>query len=155
MGMSLAFYKAKYGGWMNKLIDLFTGRRGYSHVEIVFSDDLSFSSSPSDGGCRFKKIDYATEAKEWDLIPVPMGLQDEDIIRMFCQKQEGMQYDWSGALGVPFHYFRQQRDRWFCTEVIISAFQQVGVMVPLKPKKFSPNKFSVLANRPGIWARYF
>lgn len=62
--MKLAFYKSVNGDTLDSLIDLWSGRYGYSHVELVFDristdkskGNLCFSSSPREGKCRFKNI---------------------------------------------------------------------------------------------------
>lgn len=153
MGLQLAFYKARKGGLLDWVIDTFTGGKGYSHVQFLFSDGKSFVCSPRIGGCRFETTEY--KADEWDMITVPLTDQEEETVREFCEQQDGKKYDWFGALGIPMpDFFHQNKKKWFCTEVVITSFQQVRMMVPLKPWKYSPNKFSVLAKRPGIWARY-
>ncbi len=152
MALSLVFRKAKYGRWLDKVIDLFTGRLGYSHVELVFSDGKAFSASPQDMGTRFAVIDF--KKGEWDWVSAPVSEEEEAIIRAFCERQDGKGYDWLGAIGVVLPV-SEEKSRWFCTEVIMRAFQEVAIMSPLKPHKFSPNSFSVIAKRPGIWARYW
>ena len=53
--MKLAFYKAKHGTKIDKIVAAAIGSE-YSHVELVFSDGICFSASPRDKGVRFKTI---------------------------------------------------------------------------------------------------
>ena len=62
--MKLAFYKGREDLY-DRLISWWT-RGPYSHVELVISDNYCMSSSPKDGGIRFKHIDLRPD--HWDLV---------------------------------------------------------------------------------------
>ena len=53
--MQIAFYKAKFGNFTDKIVSAFTFSP-YSHCEMVFSDGICASASLRDGGVRFKYI---------------------------------------------------------------------------------------------------
>lgn len=88
--MKLAFYKYEYGDWKDWLIAKLT-RSKYSHIELVFEDELSLSSSPRDNGVRYKLIKYKPE--RWEFINLGMDTKEyyyrADDLTKFEHK-----YDW-------------------------------------------------------------
>ena len=83
--MKLAFYKYKYGNWKDYLIAKATSSK-YSHVELILNNNISVSSSPRDGGVRFKKIVYVPE--RWDFID--LGIKEVNIDNSLLKYG----YDW-------------------------------------------------------------
>lgn len=139
--MKLAFYKAAAGGLLDKLIDAFSGRDGYSHVELVFSNGAFFSSSSRDGGTRFKFID--PDPASWDFVDLPMDDLDEFRVRCFCTGQLGKRYDWLGVFGFVFPTDPEQ-GHWFCSEVCLAAIQRAGYLCGAKAWKVSPNTLKLM-----------
>ena len=115
----LAFYRGTRPGipgaynWLVRT----RGRGEYSHVEMVFSDDLSASSSFADGGVRFKKIDYS--ADHWDFIDLPKEL--EHRARRYFAQRVGMKYDLMGNVHLTIGFLPQSSNRLFCSEAIMEA----------------------------------
>jgi hypothetical protein len=117
--MKLAFYKssAPNAGLFDKLISFWT-QSPYSHVEIIFSTGLSYSSSPRDGGCRYKAIKYDSLA--WDYVSLPYITTEREIeIKKFCNLQNGKKYDWTGILlSQIFPLGIEEPKKWFCSELV-------------------------------------
>lgn len=117
--MKLAFYIAKYGDKLDKTISFFT-RGEFSHVELVFSDGVSFSSSYRDNGVRFKTIDFG---ERWNIIDINKFLhQKEETIRSWCEGQVGCKYDILGAIFQKTFY----QDRWYCSEICSTVLFYYG-----------------------------
>jgi len=148
--MFLAFYNANArssegnGHLLDRLIGLWT-RGPFSHVEIAFSDGspagyrTCFSSSPRDGGCRFKSIDL-TDGK-WELVPLSACMTDELKVGDWCKAQAGKGYDWPGIFGfVCWPFVRQDPRRWYCSEVCVAALQQIGMFPGVSAWRVSPNR---------------
>jgi len=118
--MQVIFYKSKYGDWWDKLVTLVTGD-AQSHCELAFTgvEDPTkttyFSSSPRDGGVRFKQMEIDPE--HWDTIELSIDKEQEHKIREWCVSQTGMKYNWLGALGLPF----RSKHRWYCSEICATA----------------------------------
>lgn len=129
--VTLAFYKAEFGRWYEKLIAWYT-IGPFSHCELVFGDDW-FSSSPRDGGVRYKKI-FAVPGR-WVFLEIDAN---SDLIRNWCDTQVGKKYDWRGFFNfiLPIGY---SRSKWFCSEICVAGLQQAGVLLGEKPHRFSPN----------------
>lgn len=105
-------YKVK-GNWVDKIIRLFTGKP-YSHCELAVANGnkyLCYSSSPRDGGVRYKTM-HLNEDK-WDLIPIT-GLSVTQIAQ-FYDKTKGKKYDFIGAVGCVLP-LRQKPSRYYCSE---------------------------------------
>lgn len=92
--MKVAFYKYEYGDWKDWLIVKLT-RSKYSHIELIFDDGSSLSSSPRDGGVRFKEIEYKPE--RWDFLNIDSEIdreRDEYLDRAFDLINHRHRYDW-------------------------------------------------------------
>lgn len=135
--MKLAFYRGKYGNYLDKLICIFTGSP-YSHCELIFSDGQSFSSSPRDNGVRFKPIFY--EPQKWVMIELPVEPADEAKVRAWCQARVGKKYDYSGVLGFVLPFFKQDDDDYYCSEICLMALKLAFAELAKKRNKVSPGK---------------
>jgi hypothetical protein len=120
--MRIAFYKATNGNYLDKIIAWWTRPSffkvftpaNYSHVEMVFSNGECFSSSPRDGGARWKNIDV--ESGNWDFINTPNI--NEDTVRALCNREEGKKYDWLCIFfGFVFPFDIQDPHKWICSEI--------------------------------------
>lgn len=120
--MQIAFYKARHGTLLDRLIDACTGRVGYSHVELVFSDGTWFSSSARDGGVRFKRID--PDPAHWTIFPARITGAHEHAVRCWATTQLGRKYDYPGVLGFVLPALRLSRRRWFCSEICAAALSR-------------------------------
>lgn len=133
--LKLAFFKAKYGNFYDKLVAWFC-RGGYSHVELVFSDGVSFSSSPRDGGTRFKNIDVNNG--HWDILEIPCAPDKEARIRRWCHSECDKNYDWFAIYGYVFGAVigwafgadkcLNDKNHWYCSEVCMSAIRKFDVL---------------------------
>lgn len=147
--LKLAFYKGnkfknKKASWMDIIVCIAT-RSKYSHVELVYHMDYVgnkawvWSSSPVDGGVRHAILDL--EPQQWDLYKVK-DTHDTESLHVWFSEQNGKKYDWFGALGVKFKIFKQDNNKWFCSEIIASYF---GLK---RPHRQSPKRlYSLLKPR--------
>lgn len=117
--MIIAFYKAQYGNWLDRLIS-WTTWGPYSHCELIFEDGMHFSSSPRDKGCRFKMI---PRSEHWDYFGVTATKSQEAGIRYWCETQIARPYDWAGAI------FRLSPDgySWYCSAICMAALRNQGL----------------------------
>lgn len=134
--MKLAFYKsnAPKKEKLDVMIDKVTGGYGYSHVELVFSDGVCFSSSPREGIVRYKKIDVS-DALSWTVIDVPIcHIYDENRSRRIADKLIGCKYDYKGiVLDQLIPLSIDNGDKWWCSEV-------VAYVLGVYPYKINPNQ---------------
>ena len=137
--IKLAFYignrkKNHKATLLDAVICLLT-KSDYSHVELIYHLDYSnmhakaWSASPIDGGVRSTTIRLNPD--HWDVF-VLRGEFVTDRLHEWFEQHNGKKYDWLGAVGVRFPVFRQDRNKWFCTE-IISTY--LGVK---RPRRMSP-----------------
>lgn len=132
--MRVIFYRAAVGDCWDKLIAIWTNGL-YSHCELVFSDGMCFSSSPRDKGVRFKQI--TIDPTHWDIIDVPT--EKEKDIRNWCSTQVGMKYDWLGTLGLVIKMPFQAKNKWYCSEICITALN-LSEVIHMNPRT-NPNQF--------------
>lgn len=108
---------------LDQLICFFTNSR-YSHCELVLWYDHKskiancWSASPRSNGVRNKKIRLDSH---WELYKIDTVL-DVKHFEEFFRAQEGKKYDYFGALGVQFPFFKHEPSRWFCSEIIAAAW---------------------------------
>jgi hypothetical protein len=144
--MELWFYKSECGDWKDRLISWWT-LGPYSHVELAFSNGLFFSSSLRDGGCRFTTIDHS---EHWEIVSLKRSMEEmaarfvennkvrispeiiadhyEYKVQEWCEHQVGKPYDWLSIIGFAFRCNKfEKRNRWYCSEVILRALNQVGL----------------------------
>jgi hypothetical protein len=120
--MKIAFYKStKSGisGLYNRGVRIVTKGK-YSHCEIIFSDGMSASASFSDGGVRFKQIDY--DPNKWDIFALPEYL--EANARLWFLAHEGEKYDILGNVHFLIPVVGDDKNKWCCSE---SCAQALGI----------------------------
>lgn len=135
--MRILFRKVKGGDFVDHIIGWFSGGK-YSHVELVFSKILCFSSRPF-SGTTFTTIDYDNE--HWEVFNLPMSAEKELAILQWCMKESHCKYDWLGVLRFVFPFIKQSKKRWFCTEIVVTALQEAGFCKGLIAHKTSPSQF--------------
>ena len=130
--MKLALYRSVAGDKLDTIIDLFSGRYGYSHVELIFDnvDGSWFSSSPRDGACRFKNI--VPKEKHWVIVDLPeIDYIQEVNIYSLAKCLVGDKYDYYGILfWYVFFWVKKQKDKnWWCSEVVAYLLGHVDYRV--------------------------
>ena len=117
--MKIAFYKGTRSGVAGAYsIGVRKMTKGkYSHVELIFSDGVSASSTYSDGGVRFKAIIY--DPDKWDIFYLPSELEDK-AYRWF-KKHEGQKYDILGNVFFAVPLVGDSDSRWSCAEAVAEA----------------------------------
>lgn len=144
--VKLAFYKAK-GTWLDCLVRRWT-RSQYSHVEIVFSDGIWFSASPRENEVRFKWI--VPKPGHWDFVDICLFPTEEELLREYCEEQDGKRYDWIGIFLSQIIPLGVHNSRWwFCSEVVSAALQFIGRLAKMSPQCVSPG---TLAKHYGLEA---
>jgi hypothetical protein len=137
----VALYKAP-GTWFDKVVRWWT-RSQYSHCELVFSNGLWFSSSPRDGGCRFKSITPADGA--WDFIEISLTPEQERAVYDFCLREDGCWYDWIGIIFtqvLPLSF--ENPWWWFCSEICVAALQRAGLLAGVTAFHVDPGQLAQL-----------
>jgi uncharacterized protein YycO len=146
--LRLAFYIWSAGTVFDAMIASYDAPKRYSHVELLFSDGWSFSSSIRDGGPRFMPIDYLGGSgpdRHWDFIEFRTTTEQEKTIRDWCKTKVPGHYDLFGVLAFKIPGIRQLTNAYFCSEICVAALQQVGLLKDLVPSKTTPNGLYVAA----------
>lgn len=121
MSFRIAFYKGTrpgIPGIYNWAVRQWTSGP-YSHVELVFSDGQSASSSFEDGGTRFKSIAYTSG--DWDIFELPAAW--EANARAYFEKHVKARtgYDLLGNMRFLFGLVKQSSKKLFCSEAAAEA----------------------------------
>lgn len=139
--MKLAFYIAKYGNEIDKMISFFT-HGPYSHVELVFDDTdatkaQGFSASPSEG-VRFKAIDLTQPC--WKIVPV--SATPDQTAKCYTDAKalvsSHVHYDWLAIVGFVIPLDEHSGD--MCSEVDDKILQDAGIGKVREPWELSPNE---------------
>ena len=131
--MKVAFYKGKTK-LFNKLVCWWT-KSDYSHCELVLDDGLSWSSSFSDGGIRYKLIDYTKHPERWEFEEVgPMT----PSIKARMDLHKGKKYDTLGLAGFVLGPVVDDKDKLFCSEAV------ADVMGYIDSWRFDPGVFRAI-----------
>ncbi|NJL70930.1 MAG: hypothetical protein HC888_04590 [Candidatus Competibacteraceae bacterium] len=139
--MRVAFYHGPEESWFGRGVAFLT-KGPFTHVELLFSDGMCFSSTENEGGCRFKKIDM--DFSRWVILEIDCP---EDKIRKFCEQREFCKYDWFGLLGFILRRNTDRKNRYYCSEVCAEAMSIEGV-IKFKPL-LSPNTLYWKLKRSG------
>lgn len=136
--MHIAFYKANspgLAGLYNRAVRWWTAGK-YSHVELVFNDGMSASSSYRDGGVRFKRIQFDPE--KWDCLIVSDKL--ESAARNWFAQHGGEAYDLLGNFHFVVSPVTGDKDKWFCSEAVAAS---LGLA---EPWRYDPNSLYNVLN---------
>lgn len=121
MTLKIAFYIAEHGNITDKIISILTLSK-YSHCEIIFDDGEWASSSPRDGGVRFKVIE--PDPTHWDIFTLSNWNSDvqqqsyyEKFARHWFILNLGKAYDWLGAIGSALNIDLSSKNKKFCSQV--------------------------------------
>lgn len=101
----------------------------YSHVELVFEDWQSFSSSEVDNGVRFKDIKH--KKYNWDFIDIEVSEVKYAKILMWCEWQTWNKYNWWWIFfAQTLNFKRKGMWTWFCSEICTRALQEAWFLAP-------------------------
>lgn len=131
--MQIAFYKGRTR-LFNRLTAWWTNGP-YSHCELVV-DGFCWSSSFMDGGVRVKKMEL--DPDHWDFIEVP---GDADAAQQWFSDHHFDDYDTLGLFGFLWRPWRDDKDRWFCSEALAAALGFAD------PWRFCPNTLHAALSR--------
>lgn len=132
--LGVAFYKGK-GRFIDKWIRWWTNSP-YSHCELILPDSRMFSADAWSNEVRFTTY-YNLD--NWDVISFEITAFQELNLLAWCDSKEGAKYDWFGVAWFVLPFIKQQRSKWFCSEVCGSALKYIGkIPVITKTSKLSP-----------------
>lgn len=147
--MNIAFYNAKYGTFLDKLIAWWTRPNfwnifvsgQFSHVEINFEEKLCYSSRPFEG-TGWKRIE-SLNSEKWEIININISEYQKKEILTKCELQEGKKYDYfciffSFVLNFDF----ENPQKWTCSEFVAKNVFNLPYS-----HRYSPNKLFKYINK--------
>lgn len=138
--MKLAFHKGT--GVFSRLIRYGT-HSPYSHVELVFSDGLSFSARAE----RHPAVDIITPDFSdglWDFVEIP-SKYTESKARAWAEEQKGKSYDWAADIAFALPFVDQDDQKLICSGSCTASLQAAGAFKGFSPEEVSPGQLYVMA----------
>ena len=146
--LQLAYYKGRNKKFKKRfvtaIIKLFTGK--YSHVELVFPDELyqsknSFSSSGWDGGVRYKRINFS-HVERWTF--QSLGKFSEAKIkevRSWCDTIIGKKYATIDVIQ-RFGFGKEvnSKDAYWCSEACAYVLNMAMILQPPISENLAPTR---------------
>jgi len=123
---------------------------GFSFTHIAYCFDLTTPHDPAVveawwHGVRLGRFSKThTPGTEFSIFSVTVSKEQKEAIELFLKRQIGKPYDWLGILGfVFFNPNLESKNRWFCSELVFTAFQMAGVelLKNTHPSEVSPRLF--------------
>ena len=148
--IKIAFYKhsESFFWWIIRWKQSFNYQNKYSkysHVEIVFDDWLSFSSSERDWWVRFKKIKF--KKYHWDFVDVHVTNTEYNKIITFCHKHKWDSYNWLWILlSQALNFNLRSKKHWFCSEIVARALQEINSIWPFTTAFVHPARLACILN---------
>lgn len=103
-------------------IRLFTGCK-WHHCGVIYNDDFVIESRAVGGVKAVKLDDFKNRG---DYVIVDFECENELKATRFLYSQIGKSYDWSGAFAYPFRGDWQDKEKWYCSELVAKALEIGG-----------------------------
>jgi len=151
---SVKFIGKAIAWWTAPFLYKFNGKWkcGFSHCELYFpSEKRMFSASSYENKVRWKPK-YHVSSDSWvigETYTVDKETYDEVISE--CNSLEGAKYDYAGVAGFVWSEIKQNKSKWFCSEVcahIIKKHKLDGRLAGAVPSKLSPVSLALVINVP-------
>lgn len=139
--MWIAYRKAVLGDgqvW-DQVVDLASGLRGLAHAELVFSNGSTCGAYAN--GVRWDTAGgrgIFENPELWAVEEVPASPEEEQRVWDFCAGEIGCPYDWAGVARFVLPFLDADPDKWFCSELVVAALQELGLFAGLDPWRMSP-----------------
>lgn len=112
--MKIAFFKGNT--LIGRMIRFWT-RSQYSHTEILLYDyqDGTYDCLSADyiDGVRINRLSISLD--EWDIIDIDFPISK---VHEWYSRNYGKGYDYLGLLGFVISPLKENKNRWFCSEIV-------------------------------------
>jgi hypothetical protein len=109
-----------------KLIEWFTWSH-FDHVEVISPDGLNSASALEFHGVIERPIDTVlAKAKNYTIVEFPA---DPVKTYSFVLSQLGKSYDYASVFGIAFHKNWNEKNTWFCSDIIAAALASGGLQL--------------------------
>jgi hypothetical protein len=121
MAFRAAFFKGTHPGFIglfNRFIRFWT-RGKYSHMAIIFSDDLTGTSTFKGGGVTLALLTYVDT--DWDYLPLPEYLEEDS--RKWFEEHKGNAYDWNAVVRFGLGFIPEPENKYDCSSSCLSSLK--------------------------------
>jgi uncharacterized protein YycO len=112
----------------------------YSHVDFILPNGKYLGAVPFKGVVIHDHT-YPVEA----FFEVEVTEEQHEKILKYALDQVGKGYDYVGIFGYAIERNWQEDDKWFCSEFVAAAIQQVIPLFNEVPSKISPRDLAILS----------
>jgi uncharacterized protein YycO len=116
-------------------------RAEYSHCEVLFDDYIIGARSTG-----VKRFPLDSVSKIHEVAIFECSDEQAELFYEFMESKVGDGYDWMAYWGLLANEkSSQDQDKWFCSELMLSAFNHAGIKVfdRLAPWKCMPRDFVI------------
>ena len=113
MAFQAAFFKGNHTGikgLYNRFVRFWTNGK-YSHMALIFSDEMTGSSTWTDGGVFLDKRLY--NDSDWDYVTLPDYLESKS--RAWFENHKGNAYDWVANIRFGLGFIPDDIDKFDCS----------------------------------------
>jgi len=129
--IEVRFFKTK--GLVGWLVRWFTWSK-WNHVDINI-DGTYYAAQEGKG--VFRNDGKVENVLDMDTIQILDTARNKQHLETFLKYQLDKEYDWHGILGFILRKGIDNKDKWFCSELIATALNKIGYQFP-EPFKVSP-----------------
>ena len=114
-------------------------RGKYSHCEFLFEDGRMFGASFTHNECQYSEFE---PHDKYEIHTIDFSPEEEEAVKLFCDKHEGKKYDYRGLFGFVFKSGKfDDKDRAFCSEIMSEGLNGcTKFQSSKKPHRMSPVK---------------
>ena len=139
MKVTIALKKKSKDGLFDKLIEqaikIWT-RSKYFHVEMIIKD-VWVSTNPTAGAVYMNKLQPLND--NYDYFDVEVDGRRINKVMDFLNAQVGKKYDyWGLFFSTVFTMNVEDRNKWFCSELVAEALNVFGFKVPKNANEMTP-----------------
>lgn len=112
----------------------------FSHVEVIVEGNETFGAFSK--GVMHSKIDWHKKGTPYQIYRIHVTEQQNNIFWEFMKAQEGKKYDWFGVFGYIDSSIKENKERWYCSELCYCGLLEAGIMLYNRILKY-PSPFAI------------
>jgi len=139
MKITIALKKQSKEELLGKLVDAaikWWTKSKYFHVEMIINNKW-ISSNPGVGSVYIR--DLAPLKENYDYFEIEVDGRKEKKVMRFLESQVSKKYDYWGLIfSTIFTLNIEDRNKWFCSELVSEALKNFGIKLPKNANEMTP-----------------
>lgn len=108
---------------LSRLISIVTWSK-WSHVAIYCHETDTVIEAVGSGVREIQLKEFLSDKRKWEFVEFPVN--DRKGVIEYCRSQIGMKYDFSALFGIFFKRDIENKNKWFCSELVNAALVEDG-----------------------------